>query len=183
MGIRGLLLTRYEREMLNQERGFARKNRIQDLDLKVTCILLVADGIPQRDAAEMLGVALRTLESWIEKYRSSGLHSLIKGPYPGRASQLTNQQKEDLARVVTEGPDKAGLDTGVWTARILTALIKNSYGVSYSVSQVQRILHGLRMSVQLPNRRPSKADLEKQKQWIEKELPAIKKKPGTMGAS
>jgi len=183
MGIRGLLLTREEREMLKQERDFARKNKRQDLDLKVTCILLVADGIPQRDASEMLGVPLRTLESWIEKYRSSGLHSLIKGPYPGREPQLTKEQKEELANVVTEGPDKAGLDTGVWTARILAALIKDSYGVSYSVSQVQRILHELRMSVQLPNRRPSKEDLEKQRKWIEEELPAIKKKPKRMEVS
>ncbi len=177
MGIRGLLLTRDERGTLNQGRDFARKNRIQDLDLKITCILLVADGIPQRDASEMLGVPLRTLESWIEKYRTDGLHSLIKGPYPGKQPKLNKGQKDELAKVVAEGPDKAGLDTGVWTARILATLIKDSYGVSYSVSQVQRILHELGMSVQLPNRRPCKADLEKQRKWIEEELPLIKKKP------
>jgi transposase len=173
MKIRGLLLTRDEREMLTQERDLARKNKIQEVDLKVTCILLAADGIPQRDISEMLGVSLRTLESWIEKFRSSGLRSLIKGPYPGKKSRLTGEDKEELARIVTEGPEKAGLDTGVWTARIVVALIKNSYGVSYCVSQIHRILHWLNMSVQVPDRRSSKADPGRQKEWIEKELPAI----------
>lgn len=178
MRIRGLYLSPDEYEMVVHEREMARKNNNQDLDLKASCLLSVADGMPQRDTAENFGVPLRTLEWWVQRYRTEGLPALVKGPYPGRPSRLTSEQKDELAQIIEAGPEKVGLDTGVWTACIVAALIKALYNVAYGLSQVQRILNQLSFSVQLPRKRPSKADKEIQRDWIENRLPAIKKKLG-----
>jgi transposase len=177
MSIRGLYFSHDEREMILSEREMARKNKNQDLDLKLSCLLNVADGIPQRDTAENFAVPLRTLEWWIHQYRNEGLSALIKGPYPGKASRLTDEQKHELSEIIEAGPEKVDLDTGVWTACVVSALVKTFYGVVYSVSQVQRILNQLDFSVQVPRRRLSKADKQKQADWIENRLPAIKKSP------
>lgn len=177
MSMRGLYISQDEREMLAQEREMARKNRNQDLDLKLSCLLRVADGLPQRDVAENFGVPLRTLEWWIQQYRSAGFRSLTKGPYPGKASRLTYEQKQMLAKIIDAGPASVGLDTGVWTACVISALIKTLFGVAYCISQVQRILNQCDFSVQVPKRRLSKADREKQRDWIENRLPEIKKSP------
>ena len=169
----GLLLTRYEREMLEQEREMARRNNDLDLFLKMNCILAVADGRLQKEVAEMFGVPLRTLEWWIERYRNDGLSALMKGPYPGRQPRLTPDQKKELAQIIEEGPEKAGFG-GAWNALIVKSLIKDRFGVTYDASHVRRLLKKLGFSVQLPRRSPSKADEAEQKHWIEEELPEIK---------
>jgi transposase len=172
--MRGLLLTRDEREMLEQERDMARKNDDLDLFLKTGCILLVSEGRPQKEVADMLGVPQRTLEWWIEQYRTSGICALMKGPYPGRKSRLTPDQKMELAQIIEAGPEKAGLGTGVWNAVIVKSLIKARFQIDYGLSQARRILRKLNFSLQLPRRTPAKADPEKQKEWIEEELPETK---------
>jgi transposase len=173
--MKGLLLTRDERDMLEDEREMARSNDDLDLFLKTSCILRVIEGHLQKEVAEMFGVPLRTLEWWIEQYRNSGIRALVKGPYPGRQPRLTPDQKEELARIIEEGPEKAGLETGVWTSTIVRSLVKARFGVCYGLRQVRRILRKLRFSFQLPRQSLAKADPEKQKEWTEKELPEIEK--------
>ncbi len=170
----GLLLTRDERETLEQEREMARRNDDLDLFLKMNCILAVADGRLQIEVADMLGVPLRTLQSWIERYRNDGLSALFKGPYPGKQPRLTPEQKKELAEIIKAGPENAGFDTGVWTGLVVKSLIKTRFGVNYGVSQVRRILRKLGFSLQLPRRKPSKEDPIQQEHWIEEELPEIK---------
>jgi transposase len=172
--MKGLLITRDERDMLEQERELARQNGDLDLFLKTSCILRVSDGHFQKDVAEMFGVPLRTLEWWIERYRTLGIRELVKGPYPGKKPRLTPDQQDKLAQIVEAGPEKAGLDTGVWTATIVKSLVRAKFGVSYGLSQIRRILRKHRLSVQVPRRDPAKADPEKQKEWTEKDLPKIK---------
>jgi len=174
--MKGLLLTRFERDMLEKEREMARSNGDLDLFLKTSCILRVSEGHLQKEVAEMFGVPLRTLEWWIEQYRNSGIRALVKGPYPGRQSRLTPDQKAELARIIEEGPEKAGLETGVWTATIVKSLVKARFGVSYGARQIRRMLRKLRFSFQLPRRSLAKADPKKQKEWIERDLPEIEKK-------
>lgn len=177
MSMKGLYVTRDEREMMLQEREVARKNRKQDLDLKLSCLLCVADGMTQRDVAENFGVPLRTLEWWIQQYRNRGVQSLIKGPYSGKKPRLNSEQKKVLAKIIDAGPESVGLDTGVWTACVISALIRTLFDVVYCISQVQRMLNQLSFSTQVPRKRLSKADKEKQRDWIENRLPAIKKSP------
>ncbi len=172
--MKGLLLTLYERETLEQQREMARRNGDLDLFLKMNCILAVADGRLQKDVAETLNVPLRTLEWWIERYRNEGLSALVKGPYPGKEPRLNPDQKKELAQIIEEGPENAGFDTGVWTGLIVKSLIKARFGVGYGESQVRRILQKLGFSLQFPRRNPSKADPVQQKHWIEEELPEIK---------
>jgi transposase len=173
--MKGLLITRDERDMLEQERELARRNGDLDLFLKTSCILRVSEGHFQKDVADMFGVPLRTLEWWIEKYRNLGIRELVKGPYPGKKPRLRLDQQDKLAQIIEAGPEKAGLDTGVWTATIVKSLVRAKFGVSYGLSQVRRILRKHRLSVQVPRRDPAKADPEKQKEWTEKDLPEIKK--------
>jgi transposase len=173
--MKGLLLTRYERDMLEKERDPARRNGNLDVFLKTRCILLVSEGRFQRDVADLLTVPLRTLEWWIEQYRTSGLQALLKGPYPGKTSRLSPDEQKELAQIIEAGPEKAGLQTGVWNAIIVKSLIKKRFGIVYGLSQARRILRKLRFSLQVPRRVPAKADPKKQEEWVEKELPEIKK--------
>jgi transposase len=182
MGFRGLLLTRDERDTMNSQRHSARKNKNQEVDLKLTALLMVADGMIQSEVSRMLDVPLRTLEWWIQQYRNRGMKGLINGPYAGKSPMLSGNQLIELADLIEAGPEEVGLDTGVWSAPILVQTIKIRFGVSYSMSGLRKLLHRLGFSVQYPTRRLSKADLEQQRTWLEQDLVVIKKKSETTAA-
>ena len=142
---------------------------------RIQGLLLVSEGMGERRAAEIVGVGRRTLQDWIFKYRRGGLEALVKGPYLGRKPKLTEVQLEELDRIIEQGPESVGLDTGVWTAPLAAGLVKKLFGVRYHPDHMRRILRRLRFSVQLPTRELSRADPEEQLRWLDHELHAIKK--------
>ena len=145
--------------------------------LRIQGLRLVHRGLREVDAADTIGVGRRTLQDWIHRYRKRGIPGLDKGPYAGAKPRLSQEQKADLAAVIAAGPEAAGFDTGVWIAPMVVELVKQRYGVCYSSSQISRILHELKFSVQYPAKKFSKADEEAQEQWRTQELTRIKKKP------
>lgn len=172
----GLKLTRAQEIELNAEFQTARAHQDLDKYVRVQGLLLVHRGFRETEAADIVGVGRRTLQDWIHRYRNNGIAGLVKGPYPGGKPKLTDEQKSELAALIASGPEAAGFDTGVWIAPIVVELVKKRYGVSYSSSQIARILHDLRFSVQYPTKRLSKADEEAQEKWLAQELSEIKKK-------
>ena len=171
----GLTLSKSQEAELKGLYQGAKARKDLDTCLRIQGLLLVHRGNTENMAADIIGVGRRTLQDWIHRYRHRGISGLIKGPYPGGKSRLTEDQKAELSRIIAAGPEKAGFDTGVWIAPMVVKLVRDLYGVSYSSSQMGRILHKLRFSLQYPNRKPSKAAEQAEEQWRSEELPAIKK--------
>jgi transposase len=173
---RGLRLTMAQERELNQRYQAAKAQKDLDMCLRIQGLRLVHRGLREVDAADTIGVGRRTLQDWIHRYRDRGISGLVKGPYPGGKSKLSEEQKADLASIIAAGPEAAGFESGVWIAPMVVKLVKDRYGVAYSSSQISRILHDLRFSVQYPTKRLSKGDEKAQKRWVIRELPKIKKK-------
>jgi transposase len=171
----GLRLTSAQEHELREELQISRGQKDLDKCLRIQGLLLIHQGHREADAAAMIGVGRRTLQEWIRRYRDRGISALSKGPYPGGTSRLTQEQKAELSEIIEAGPQKAGLDTGVWSAPILVEMVSNLYGVSYSSSHMGRILHSLRMSVQYPTKKYPKGDERAQEEWRKETLPGIKK--------
>lgn len=171
----GLRLSDKECKQLRVEFQRARDRKDLDMVSRIQGLLLVSEGIRESRAAQVVGVGRRTLQDWIFRFRRGGLPALVKGPYPGRRPKLTQAQLVELDRIIEQGPESAGLDTGVWTAPLVADLVKKLFGVRYHPDHVRRILRRLRFSVQLPTRELSRADPEEQAQWLDHELEAIKK--------
>ncbi len=126
-------------------------------------------------ASEICDIDIRNLREWLHWYREEGVEGLQEGAHTGRPCRLSIEQKKELKQIVIDGPAKSGLDTGIWTAPILCKVIEKRFAVDYSPSQVRRLLHELGFSVQYPKKVLSGADHQAQAQWLEVELPAIKK--------
>lgn len=172
----GLRLSQRESEDLATQYRHARFHRDLDTCLQIQALLLVSRGNRESDVAEVVGVGRRTLQDWIHRYRANGIPGLAKGAFKGSNSRLTDEQKTALSRIIVAGPLEAGLDTGIWTTRIIVKLVRDVFGVSYHPDHMGKILHGLRFSVQYPGKTLSKADKQAQQTWRMEELPAIKKK-------
>jgi transposase len=171
----GLRLSRSQEAELKGRYQGAKARKDLDMCLRIQGLLFVHLGNTEIMAADMIGVGRRTLQDWIRRYRQRGISGLVKGPYPGGRSRLTEEQKAELSGIIAAGPEKAGFDTGVWIAPMVVKLVKDLYGVSYSASQIGRILHRLRFSLQYPTRKPSKANEKAEEEWRVEDLPTIKK--------
>jgi transposase len=145
-------------EHLSQEYQVVQARKDLDMALRIQALLLVSQGMGELRAAQIVGVGRRTLQEWIFKYRAGGLDALVKGPYPGRKPKLTEAQLQELDRIIEQGPESIGLDTGVWTAPLVADVIKKRFGVRCHPDHVRRILRRLYFSVQLPKRVLSRAD-------------------------
>lgn len=139
---------------------------------------VVCQGISRLDAAKAFNRNRAFAERWVVKYLKGGPDALKKKPYPGKGKRLSDASREELKRIIEAGAEAAGFENNVWTSPRVKKLIQKRFGVKYDVSHVRRILHALGFSVQYPRQKLSKADLGAQEQWMNEELPAIKKKPG-----
>jgi putative transposase len=176
MARRGFSVDVQRYEELRSELERAKSANDYSMVVRVRALLLVNGGSSEWEAAAILDVGRSSVQRWIGRYRRGGVGGLRKGPFPGSRSSLPPEQKEELASLIEGGPENAGLDTGVWTAPIIADLVKRRFGVSYSASQIRRILHGLGFSLQFPRRKLSGADRRLQANWLRNELPKIKKK-------
>jgi len=178
----GLRLSEQERGDLAAQYRYARFHRDLETCLRIQALLLVSRGNRETDVAQVIGVGRRTLQDWIHRYRARKILGLIKGPFKGAKSRLTDEQKAELSHIIAAGPLEAGLDTGIWTTPIIVKLVRDLFGVSYHPDHMGKILHRLRFSVQYPGKTLSKADEKAQQTWRLEELPAIKKKRERNGA-
>jgi transposase len=178
---------RIELEQYNEvveHRRRARKRKDFRTVIRLRSVLLIHDGHTLEEVARILEVARSTVQRWIERYRGRGVTGLVvQGPHKGRKPRLSLEEKRELALIIQDGPENSGLDTGVWTSPLIVDLVERSFGISYSASQIRRILHELGFTVQYPRRKLAEADEERQATWVREELPAIKKKSAKKRAS
>jgi transposase len=124
-----------------------------------------------------LHVSRSAINDWLRWYDSAGADGLRTGKPPGAPCRLSVEQLWELTGVVEEGPQAAGFQTGVWTGPMIRDWIESHFKVTYHVQHIPRLLHDLGFSVQRPRKRLARADAEAQAVWINKRMPAIKKKP------
>jgi transposase len=181
---RGLRLELDDYNDIVRHRYLARKRKDFQARVRLRAILLVHEGKTLEQVGQILEVARSTVERWVDRYRSRGATGLlVRGPYQGKKPRLSLDQKRELAITVRQGPEVSGLDTGVWTAPIIADLVHRRFNITYSPSQIRRLLHELGFSLQYPRQEPSEADKKRQATWLEEEVPEIKKKSKKTKAS
>lgn len=154
-----------------QEAGDERFSR------KLRAILLVGkDHYTQQAAAKILEVDTNSVTRWVMAYARDGIEGLRPKKAPGRKSFLNADQEHRLSKIIENGPEAFGLDTGVWTGPVIRDVIERRFKIKYSVEQARRILHKLGFSVQYPKHVLSEASQAAQEKWLRHVLPGIKKK-------
>lgn len=132
---------------------------------------------------EDLGVCRAAINTWLKAYDTAGAEGLRPTKAPGPAPKLTQAQRDELAKVVEDGPQAAGFTSGMWTGPMIGEVILAKFGVSYHNHHVPRLLHQMGFSVQRPRKRLARADHEQQAIWLRDRLPEVKKKPTPAEAS
>ena len=121
-------------------------------------ILYVLQGNSTYEAARIYAHSPRTIQYWIHRLLSHGLAGLRDREHPGRPSQLSQRDEQNLRNELRRCPRELRYNQNLWDGPLLSHHIREQYGVSLSVRQCQRVFHRLGFTLQRPRRQPHEAD-------------------------
>ena len=138
---------------------------------------LKQQGWKQSVIAQALGVTPGAVSQWLKRAREEGPESLRRRVGSGSPPRLSAAQRSQLPQLLLRGAEAYGFRGALWTRARVAEVIRREFGVTYSVSQVGRILRACGWSLQKPIRRARQRDEEAIRAWKEERWPAVEKKP------
>lgn len=170
---------RTEQRLIRMERDAATDGAYR-VSTRIRAVLLNHQEKTSGEIATALNAPRSKVSEWLKTYDEQGVDGLMEGRRTGRPSRLSELQKIMLCDILDSGPIAYGQLSGVWTAKNISQIIKDEFGVQYHSSHVWKLLQDFGFTVQTPKRLLAKADDEKRQLWIKKTYPQIKKKPKEM---
>ncbi len=111
-------------------------------------ILAVMDGQSFEQVAQCLRVHPKTVAEWVRLFCCYGPKGAPSKKSSGRKPKLTATQKEELARLIDQGPVEAGFSGACWRSPMIQQLIFDRFGVFYNVFYIAELLKNLGFSWQ-----------------------------------
>jgi transposase len=165
------------RRQLLAWRQQAQSDKAPRVALRLQALLLSADGHTPPHIAQLLHVHRSRVHQWVRNWMDHGIDGIKEGHRSGRRPALSDAQRQQLHDLIESGPVAYGLNTGVWTSKIVAELIQEEYGVAFHPGHVRKLLHRAGCSVQRPTTRLVQADPQAQRRWTRYTYPNLKKTP------
>lgn len=132
------------------------------------------EGESARDIAASFGVNRTTIYDWQEKYEADGPSALDTHPAPGRQRKLNPEQESRVKDMVLgKNPRDYGMETALWTRKVVSELIHTTFGISLGVTATGELLARLDIVPIKPLRRAYKRNPEGIEHWRETTYPEI----------
>ncbi len=113
-------------------------------------LLMVAEGYSIEHIADFFNVNQRTVYNWIKRFMYERFTRLNSLHYKGRGvkSKLSEKQKKKLYKIISDGPEKYGFDSGVWNSPMIAEVIRIEFKVRYNPRYLCRLLKKTGLSFQ-----------------------------------
>jgi transposase len=132
-------------------------------------------GWMQRDIAAALGASESGVSRWLSAARRGGREALTSHTdRRGVAPKLTPEQVRLIADFLWHGAEAYGFRGDVWTCGRVADVLREEFDVSYSKSQVSRLLKRIGWTPQVPITRAIQRDEEAIARWRVESWPALK---------
>jgi transposase len=143
----------------------------------------VAEGERPSAVIKSYGFCRTTIYKWLQAVDEGGEEALVSTPATGRPRTLTDGEARRVARWISgKDPRQYGFDFGLWTRRIVAALIERRLGKRLSVTAVGRLLASLGITPQKPVKRFYERDSVSVQRWMREEFPRIRSKAKASGS-
>ena len=93
---------------------------------RIMAILALEEGHSKKAIASTLHVTIEVIQHWVKNFLLHGLRGLQSKKSPGRPSKLTKSQRRQLAKMIEDGPEKAGYVGNCWRSPMIQTLILSS---------------------------------------------------------
>jgi transposase len=134
-------------------------------------------GWKQNKIAEALGVTEGAISQWVKKARTEGVVALYQRKGGGPKPRLTTDQIAQLPKLLNLGAEAYGFLGDVWTQARVRVVIKQEFGVSFSLSHIGRLLKRIGWTRQKPIARATQRNEPAIEQWRTDKWFELEKKP------
>ena len=135
------------------------------------------------DVMKSLGLCRTSIYRWLRKFEDSGMEALVEKIAQGPVPKLSEKQRHQVKRwILGKDPRQYGFDFGLWSRRIVQALIKEKMGIDLGLTGVGRLLASLDITPQKPLRRAYERDPVAVELWQKETYPKLKKRAKRLGA-
>jgi len=151
--------------------------------IRLMAVRRVREGERPSEVIRAYGLCRTSIYKWLRAARRGGEAALASRKGTGRPDKLTVRQKQQVRRwICGRDPRQHGFDFGLWTRKIVAALIAQKMKVSLSVTSVGRLLAELDITPQKPLRRAYERDPLAIEKWKRAEYPALEARARRCGA-
>jgi transposase len=148
-------LSSEDRVMLIKIHRTEKNKKIAD---RIKAILLFDKGYTQKQISEILLIDEGTVSNWFKRFKlSRNISRFLDDDYSPYQGKLTCQQSEQVKCYINENI--------ITDSKQVLDYIKEQFGITYSTSGVQYFIKSLGFTYKQLTLFPSKADIEKQKQF------------------
>src|SRR3954469_25050165 len=135
----------------------------------------IEEGAPDQEVAARFRVTRMSANRWRRALAAGGRAALAsKGP-GGEPCRLSPAQRDELQVLLDAGPAAWGWADQCWTLPRIAEMVRERFGVEYSLPGLDLLLHRLGWSVQVPARRAAERDEQQIAAWREESWPEIKR--------
>jgi transposase len=140
---------------------------------RLLAIEALAAGESIATIATVLKVSTQAVRQWLAAFLSQGIKGLSANKSPGRPAKLSKEQKKQLAHMIEQGPNKNGFSGGCWRSPMIQLLIKENFGVCYTMQYISQLLRSMGFSYQKAKFECEHLNKAARKQWLEEKWPQI----------
>lgn len=170
--------------MINNQYDARRLKSDELTALRRRGVLAVQSGESPEVVARVLNISRAAVYHWLCLYRSGGWDALDARKRGGRKPKLNGKQLAWLYRAITLGnPQQYKFQFALWSARMISTILKQRLGISLSKASVCRLLNQLGITPQRPLWRAYQQDPKAVEKWLKEDYPKIKKLAKILQAS
>src|SRR4030043_915112 len=163
--------------LMSMKRDALKLQPIVQEELRRRAVAAIHGGRRQGEAAEVFGVARKTVWQWLTAYTASGDSGLAarkRGP-KGGGGKLKGWQAAAICNLIRDHhPEQLKLPFVLWMSEAVQRLIARRFGVKLSARSVRRYLQGWGFTPQKTVRRGHKRDPVAVTRWLHQKDPAIR---------
>jgi transposase len=143
-----LTITTEQRQAL--DRKLTTAQQLGDLRLVkfILTIFAVVHYQETEQAALVLQLSVAQVEAYVHQFLCYGVRGVAFTKPSGRRPKLTKEQQRELSRLIEAGPQECGFSGACWRSPMIQQLIKERFGVQYSVFYIAELLKNLGFSYQ-----------------------------------
>ena len=103
---------------------------------------VIEDGEAPSDVMKSLGLSRTAIYPWLQKYEEGGMEALVEKIARGPDSLFSEKQRQQVKQwILGKDPRQYGFDFGLWSRRIVQALIEEKMGIECGLTAVGRLLY------------------------------------------
>src|SRR3954466_1525418 len=154
--------------------GLTAEQRARRERVRLEAAEWIEEGATDAEVAARFRVTRMSATRWRRALADGGRPALASKGAGGAPCRLTPAQLDELQVLLEAGPAAEGWTDQCWTLARIAAVVRERFGVDYTLPGLDLLLHRLGWSVQVPARRAAERNEERIAAWREEAWPQIK---------